>query len=385
MSTTSSGVEARQHVNCTSDLAPDMDMLTDARSYGTYDHLMLLLARLAKYSSKDSSRKRQASRAKGPPPSGTSPPFAGMVPTQGTVRPPMGFSPPKTTEPRGDVKDEVDSQMSYQAALREWECIRHAFGVFESHLGPEFKPLSPEYTDHRDNPFGPALQFRTYSVGGIWMNFYMGLIHLHRSHPDMPPTAMQSVGFSAHQTAGYANQIGRIAAGLSDDCSRVTEISTVLAAAFLESSMCLFVAAVQVRFSPVNVTALPNSPQFQDDNQRKWVVGRCHDVTRLTGWQTARQIADGCESAWTKAAQMGRGPPYVRDSGTENTAQSIWNSRRIDRRIQEVDHSTGDDRRVVLARVERAHYALGLLGVEDDLEYLELKDDTFFRKAGDGD
>lgn len=107
-----------------------------------------------------------------------------------------------------------------------------------------------------------------------------------------------------------------------------------------------------------------------------------HDITRLTGWQSAKQIADGCESAWTRAAQFGRGPPYMRASDSKDTKQSIWsNHRRIDQRIMEADCSAGGEGRVVLARAERAHYALGLLGVEDDFEYLELNDDAFNRDA----
>jgi hypothetical protein len=58
--------------------------------------------------------------------------------------------------------------------------------------------------------------------------------------------------------------------------------------------------------------------------------------------------------------------------------QTVSNGvRRIDRRIQEVDRVKGNEGRVVLARAERTHYALGLLGVEDDLEVLELKDEPF--------
>lgn len=226
-----------------------MNNLADAchSSYGTYDHLMLLLGRLAYFASNDLTRKRQVSRARGPPPAGASPPaFPGMLPTQGNVRPPMGFTPPRNTAAQSDSGEGIDLEASSQAALQEWESIRHAFEVFESYLGPEFQPLSPELADHRDYPFGPVLQYRTFSVAGIWMNYYMGVIHLYRSHPSMPPAAMQSVGFSAHQTALAANRIGRICVGLSDDLSGVSEISTVMAAAFIESSFCLFVAAVQV-------------------------------------------------------------------------------------------------------------------------------------------
>jgi hypothetical protein len=98
-----------------------------------------------------------------------------------------------------------------------------------------------------------------------------------------------------------------------------------------------------------------------------------HDIARLTGWQSARQIADGCESAWIKAANVGRGPHYERASGTERARPpSIWaNPRRIDRRMRELERN---DDRLVLAKTERTHYALGLLGVEQDLEKLDLRE-----------
>jgi len=36
------------------------------------------------------------------------------------------------------------------------------------------------------------------------------------------------------------------------------------------------------------------------------------DIHRLTGWQTGLSIAIGCETAWVKAAENKRGPPYTR-------------------------------------------------------------------------
>jgi hypothetical protein len=129
---------------------------------------------------------------------------------------------------------------------------------------------------------------------------------------------------------------------------------------------------------------LTPSLQYQDDNQRRWVIERMHDITRLTGWQSARQIADGCEGGWIKAAQMGRGPPYTRMASQSQPQESIWTSaRRIDRRIQELqENSMADgmsDRRVALPMTERAHYALGVLGVEADFQNLELVDETFLK------
>jgi len=52
---------------------------------------------------------------------------------------------------------------------------------------------------------------------------------------------------------------------------------------------------------------------------------------------------------------------------------SIWVSpRRIDHKIKELESL---EQRLVLAKTEQAHYAFGLLSVENDLERLELKDD----------
>jgi hypothetical protein len=110
-----------------------------------------------------------------------------------------------------------------------------------------------------------------------------------------------------------------------------------------------------------------------DGAQRDWTIKRLHDISRLTGWRSGRQIANGCESAWTRAAAMGRGPLYVRleDRGP-GAPGSIWdNPRRIDERIRELDDR---EERLVLAKTEQTHYALGLLGVEQDLNKLDLRD-----------
>jgi len=157
-------------------------------SYGTYDHLILLLGRLASFASRDLSRKRKANRPQSASPSGGSPPqFPGIVPTHGKFNVPLGFSPPMEQSPNTDSNDEFASPQTVEAAEHEWESIRQGFEALESCLGAQFKPLNSEYTDRKETPFGSALQYRTYSVAGIWMNYYMGLIHLYRSRPNMPP------------------------------------------------------------------------------------------------------------------------------------------------------------------------------------------------------
>lgn len=131
---------------------------------------------------------------------------------------------------------------------------------------------------------------------------------------------------------------------------------------------------VHVLFSirpPLLVDSLTPPPQFQDQDQRAWLVLRMHDTARLTGWGSARQIAEGCEAAWAKAANMGHGPRFQKpDMSHEGSSSVVWNNpRRLDRRFEELE-----DEKLVLVRSERAHYALGLLAVEEDMERLDLKD-----------
>lgn len=220
--------------------------------YGTYDHLILLLGRLSDFVSKDLYRKQKAIEAKGGSAGGGSPPmFPGMFPTFGKVQAPMGFSPDREGSPQSDSQEDIDLEASYEVALREWESIRRSFEIFRSRLGPEFQPFG-DGLDHQRGartPFGDPIYFRTYSIAGIWMNYYMGYIHLYRSHPLMPPVAMRAAGLTAKKTAGFALKIGQIAAGLAADCSEYKEINTYLGAALIESSFCVFVAGVQVNIS----------------------------------------------------------------------------------------------------------------------------------------
>lgn len=289
-----------------------------------------------------------------------------MIPTTGTFTIPTGFSPPADEpEPRFNcTTDEINMEDSTTQALKEWEEIRVAFRAFSEALGEDFEPMSDGLVFPQPSPFGPALIYRTYSIAGIWLNFYMGMVLLYRAHPSMPPISMVAAGMAAQQTEPYALTIGRIAAGLLDRCDDITEIPTVVGAAFIESCFPLFVAGVQL----------------QDNAQRIWVVKRLLDVARLTGWQSARPIARGCESAWVKAAQMGRGPYYSRPAEMQDEDPDVWNRpRRVDVRLKELDDEfrkregvEDTERRVVLANSEQTHFALGLIAVERDMERLDL-------------
>jgi len=50
----------------------------------------------------------------------------------------------------------------------------------------------------------------------------------------------------------------------------------------------------------------------------------------------------------------------------------IWNSsRRIDRAL----YGLNNEKRIVIAQADRVHYALGILGVQEDFENLNLDND----------
>jgi hypothetical protein len=73
-----------------------------------------------------------------------------------------------------------------------------------------------------------------------------------------------------------------------------------------------------------------------------------------------------------KTGELGRGPPYTRTS-EERVVPDIWSSsRRIDRALE---GKTNNERQLVIGRSDRAHYALGLLSVEEDFENLDLDND----------
>jgi hypothetical protein len=237
--------------------------------YGTYDHVILLLGRLTEFAAKDLKRKRKALQANGGqwrppgygaapagsqgkrPPAQAGPPmptFAGMMPgTEGQTTVPRGFSPIREESPSSNGDDRSLEEWTREAE-EEWQEICAAFGMLEENYGPDFQPLGPEYSPQIHSPFGPALQYRTYSIAGIWMMHYMGLILCHRYHPSMPPAATIAAGVAAQQTGFYANQIGRISAAIAPDAPRVAELPTGVGAGLIECSFALFTAGVQVGF-----------------------------------------------------------------------------------------------------------------------------------------
>jgi hypothetical protein len=179
----------------------------------------------------------------------TMPSFAGMLPTTGKATLPRGFSPTDKDSPTPSSEDDdSDGRLDDQTAKaeEEWLEIRSAFTMLAERFGPDFEPLGPEYVQAIQSPFGPAVQYRTYSIAVIWLMHYMGIIICHRAHPSMPPAAMVAAGIAARQTAFFANEIGRISAGVTPDATTATSVNIGTGAGLTDSAFALFVAGVQV-------------------------------------------------------------------------------------------------------------------------------------------
>ncbi|KAI5848836.1 fungal-specific transcription factor domain-containing protein [Tricharina praecox] len=308
-------------------------------TYGSSDHYFLLLGRLCDFQVRDLKRKRAVLRANGgtwiPPPEMGGPPRGrhgpppnvmppqspygpppgqsnhldemqfGMIPTpSGQPRMPrafqQGLSPEEQQIPNHHIPDPLpesdDLDAAYDEAELEWNEISKAFEVLQNSLGPEYQPLGIDYmTPTSSTPFGPAIYYRTYSIASLQMLYNMAMLVLHRCHPSMPPVAMMATTIQSRKTHTHAVDIARIVAGLVPTDSS-TQINPALGASLIEATMPMFFAAVQ----------------YDNDDQRSWIVKKLREINRLTGWATASRILLGCQRAWEKAAELNVGPVYNR-------------------------------------------------------------------------
>lgn len=372
--------------------------------YGSFDHLMLLLGRIADFSSRDRARKLKQVELNGgfwrpapgmdiprppsaqqphqsTPSSGTSnfpgsfvgaggaplnmpppmPEFYGMAPPPRTsVQMPSPYAAhqrQQSTVPQSShIADSFagDLQAATASAIEEHKRIMHALQVFKCSLGPSFEPLTSDFQHPMETSFGPAIFYRSYDIGCLWAIYNMSVIIALRAHPHMPPAAHMAAGVAAKQTASYANDIGRIVAGIVPGPPE-QQLNPSVGAALGESCMPSFFAAVQ----------------YQDPRQRHETVVRLFSIAKRTGWGSAELIANGCETSWVKAAAAGRGPPYeriVRAHGTSSEDPRLNGSwENLDPNAQP-DEKDDTDRRLVRTKANaRLNWAIGVMGVEEDV------------------
>jgi hypothetical protein len=131
-----------------------------------------------------------------------------------------------------------------------------------------------------------------------------------------------------------------------------SDLSPFLGAVLTESTLSLFFAGIT----------------FRDPRQREWLITRLLETDKRTGWASAGIIAKGCETAWEKAAEMGRGPPYKRRTkrvvpvNNDVESEDAGDGTREQGRVQEIH---GETRYVVKTRPPP--WAMNLLGTEEDL------------------
>ncbi|KAK5111685.1 hypothetical protein LTR62_004791 [Meristemomyces frigidus] len=367
--------------------------------YGSFDHLVLLTGRIADFSARDRARKLRQMELNGgqwrPPPGMPTPrppqqaPPPPTMPTNagtmsngrvGSYIPPQALPPPTQPQmfygmapppssnvqmptaywstkrlptPQTSSRHEplMDINLATQAALHDYNSIRAALDEFESSLGEAFQPLSSEYQVPFETPFGPSACYRSYDIACLWALYHMIVIIAIRSHPYMPPAAHMAAGVAARDTKHHAEEIGRIVAGIAPGPIE-QPLNPSLGAALCESCMPSFFAAVQ----------------YQDPHQRYATVSRIFSIAQRTGWGTAELIASGCETAWCRAAEAGRGPPYQRLVRKQNSDDPRLNGswERLDPNARP-DEEDDTDRRHVRSKAQaRLNWAIGVMGLQDD-------------------
>ena len=400
-------------------------------SYATMDHLCLVMARLIDFGGKDRARKQRVIASQGgqwiPPPgffpgsqnpspkadndaagkpsvdnagrataneskrrqqpgSGKPPPITPLPGMFGMYPPPSqpiqrhsavemmeaslsesAFTKPLPPQNTADAKD---LKTATQIALAEHAAISDAFETFVSLLPATFQPLPADSSLPITTPFGPALQYRTYTIACIWSFYYVGRILLHRLHPHMPPAAMISAGVTAHLTSKYAQMIGKISAGLYNPQQSNIQAGSLppqLSAALIENTLFLLFAGVQ----------------YQDAAQRGWTISKLYEISARTGWQSSASIAAACEVAWQTMGKAGRGPPYEPTMDRNNQDPRIraaFEGRGAGNSVSSAsppseaknEHTILSHDRELIDRnaSSRVHWALGLLSVEDDIAKL---------------
>lgn len=301
-----------------------------------------------------------------PPLQGTTPsrressPLYGLIPSSGPTRLPSAFAKvasPTATSP--DQEDGLDEQTAYNKSEEDWETILAAFDTFANALGPDYLPLPPDQTPLIPTPFGPSLKYKFDIIAVVWGFYYCGRILLYRLHPSMPPAMTVAAGVSAPTTAEYAQIIAKIIAGIYYTSLQLNpepgSLTPTLAACLTEMTLALFMAAVQ----------------YIDPAQRHWTISTLHSIWKLTGWKTANVIAGGCEKSWITAARKGRGPAYYRFDESHNNdgdrdTDSSRKRRLWDDEQQQVDVNS-ERRLIAVSRSARVHWAVGILGLEDDM------------------
>lgn len=287
--------------------------------HGSFDHLCCILADIATFAAKDAVRKADSARATAEAHNIAyqPPPFCGLIPPA-QLPTPKAYRPVQNeallTAHNGQWRDELsvlsppsfllspqDGQQtedeSFSQASMIWTNLRSRLLAFDEHLGPGFHPVpadgSQGYTGLDTFASLQPIFYATASIANLRMYLHMAYITLQRVHPRMPPFAYAAVPVAASQTIGDAEAICRIASGLhfpawgygqayveGNDRGQRASPHEGLKAAYTDSQIPLFVAAVQYRDPPL----------------RQWCITRLRSIAHMSGWGVAAKLAGSLEA-----------------------------------------------------------------------------------------
>ena len=142
--------------------------------YGSFDHVVLLLARIADFAVKDRKRKLKVEKSSMGSPLDNGRRTSTVSNNTSATPPPNVFnsrgashSPASTAS---HAYDSIDLNIATAHALQEWNSIKAALDFVAASLGPYFQPLDAEYQSPLLTPFGPALLYRSWDLSVFWTN-----------------------------------------------------------------------------------------------------------------------------------------------------------------------------------------------------------------------
>ena len=292
----------------------------------------------------------------GPPPV---PAFFGMIPDLPTPTMPSAFfdAPRPQIYRERSLPPTTDHPTALVSALAKWTSISATLKTFENALSaPEWQPLPPSAAPPIATPFGTAIQYGSHHMAAIWLLFYTGRIILTRVHPDMPPAAMMAAGFAAPRTAGDANTVGRIVFGFQQPAADAP-LDPAFDGLLTENMYSLFFGGVQ----------------YQADEQRRVTIERLLYISQKVGQDSAALTAGGLETAWIKAHEMGRGPPYKRTVAYKRGGDVL--KAVVPGRSGSGKGGVLDEATLGRLRKLRAWHAQGVFGLDEDLAGLVVGED----------
>jgi hypothetical protein len=182
-------------------------------------------------------------------------------------------------------------------------------------------------------------------IAVLWALYYAAHIVLLRAHPAMPVYALVASGVCAHLTGEHARNIGRIAAGMMP--SRLEHpLNPALGATLCEVMVPLFAAGIQ----------------YTDAAQREWLVAHSWQLEELSGWAAIGMIGEGCEVAWERMGELGKGPPYARSNREETRTAQFRRMVRVPPRVAEMPgYLRPEHAKSNVESAERMYYAMGFL------------------------